>query len=76
MRTTVTFEDDVARAIAETQKTEGIGVSAAVNKLVRAGLANPGGRRTSFVQKTSPMEARIDVANVAEVLELMEESDR
>jgi len=67
----VTLEDDVAAAIAQVQREQGVGVSAAVNQLVRKGLtAKPARKR--YVQKTSSMGAGIDVTNVGEVLELLE----
>ena len=72
MRTTVTLAADVAAAVESVRIERGVGVSAAVNALVRAGLAQAGDRRTSFVQRTSAMNARIDVANVADVLETLE----
>lgn len=71
MRTTVTFDDDVAAAVARVQRDGGLGVSAAVNQLVRQGLMHPPAP-APFVQRTSPMRARIDVTNVAEVLELVD----
>jgi hypothetical protein len=48
MRTTVTFDEDVAAAIARLQRDRHIGVSAAVNELVRRGLAR-GHCRSPFV---------------------------
>jgi len=38
MRTTVEFDDDAARAIERLRREEGIGVSEAVNRLIRRGL--------------------------------------
>ena len=71
MRTTITFENDVAAAIDEVRRQRHVGVSAAVNELVRRGLAagDPSGR---FVQATSAGRARVDVGNVAEVLDLLD----
>lgn len=71
MRTTVTFDDDVAAAIERLRRERHIGVSAAVNELVRRGLS----RSTTpsrFVQRTSSGHARLDITNVAEVLELLD----
>jgi len=72
MRTTVTLDADVAAAVESARRERGVGVSAAVNDLVRAGLSRADDRRTPFVQRTSPMAARIDVANVADALEMLE----
>ncbi|HEU0168187.1 MAG TPA: ribbon-helix-helix protein, CopG family, partial [Chloroflexota bacterium] len=44
MRTTVTLDDDVAAAASELRRQEGIGLSEAVNRLARAGLARPAKR--------------------------------
>lgn len=52
----------------------GVGVSEAVNELIRRGLL----ARTdpaSFVQKTHRLGLRIDVSNVAEALEVLEGPD-
>lgn len=71
MRTTVTLDDDVSAAVARLQREQGLGVSAAVNRLVRDGLLRPPAS-TRFEQRTSPMGARIDVTNVAEALDLLD----
>ncbi len=73
MRTTVTFDDDVAAAIAHLQRERHIGVSAVVNELVRRGLAR-GSSPPQFVQRTSSGHARLDITNVAEVLDMLDGS--
>ena len=75
MRTTVTLEDDVAAAVARLRRERGIGVSAAINHLVRTGLVatEP---PSPFRQRASDMGARIDVTNVADVLDLLEDPAR
>ena len=70
MRTTITFEAEVAAAIERLRRERGIGVGAAVNELVRRGLRSPEPVR-EFVQRTSEGHARVDVTDVAEVLELL-----
>lgn len=71
MRTTITLDDDVAAAVGRVQQEDHVGVSAAVNRLVRQGLS--GERpRAEFVQQTSSGHARIDVTNVVEALELLD----
>ncbi|MGH3981895.1 MAG: CopG family transcriptional regulator [Pseudonocardiaceae bacterium] len=73
MRTTVTFDDDVAAAISQLRRERHIGVSAVVNELVRRGLAR--GRSSSpFVQRTSSGHARLDITDVAEVLDVLDGS--
>ncbi len=74
MRTTIEFDDDTAKAIDDLRRSEGIGVSEAVNTLLRRGLLAPSPER-EFRQKTQKLGLRIDVSNVAEVLELLDESD-
>jgi len=71
MRTTITFEGDVAAAIAQLRREEGLGVSGAVNELIRRGLSGRP-QLLRFEQRTSPGHARIDVTDIAEVLELIE----
>lgn len=67
----MTLDADVAAAVESARRKRGVGASTAVNDLVRAGLARADDRRTPFVQRTSPMAARIDVANVAAALEML-----
>ena len=73
MRTTVTLDDDVTAAVDRLRRERSIGVSEAVNELVRAGLAV---RRSpaTFRQTSARLGLRIDVANVAEALEILEGS--
>lgn len=72
MRTTVTLQSDVAAAVARLQKERGIGVSEAVNELVRRGLVRKPKKTQPFVQRTSSLGLRIDVTNVAEALDVLE----
>ncbi len=78
MRTTVTLDDDVAAAIDRLRRERGVGVSEAVNELVRSGLSESGkpGRRRSFRQRTARLGLKVDVSNVAEVLEVLDEPRR
>lgn len=71
MRTTVTLDQDVAAAVEQLRGTEGIGLSEAVNGLIRQGLV---GRDApaAFVQATFPIGIMIDVSNVHEALDLIE----
>lgn len=68
MRTTVNLSDDVAAAVERLRRERSFGVSEAVNELARAGLATRPERRP-FVQRTHSMGARMDVTNIAEVIE-------
>lgn len=74
MRTTVEFDDDTSRAIDQLRQSRGIGVSEAVNELVRLGLV-PRPAAAAFVQPTRRLGLKIDVSNVAEALDVLEGSD-
>jgi hypothetical protein len=75
VRTTVTFEKDVAAAVRELQRTRSIGVSEAVNELIRKGLIEPTRRRKPFKQRTYDIGMLIDVTDVAEAIEILEGPD-
>jgi hypothetical protein len=71
MRTTVTFDQDVAAAIAKLRRQRSMGQSEAVNELIRAGLRTKAPSRR-FRQRSRVLGLRIDVTNVAEALEQLE----
>jgi hypothetical protein len=71
MRTTINLDPDVAAAVERLRRTEGLGLSEALNRLARAGLVKRE-RRARFKQRTADLGAMIDVSNVAEVLDLIE----
>lgn len=71
MRTTVNLDDDVAAAVGRVRQQTGVGVSAAVNQLIRDGL-RPKPARRRFRQRTEALGIRIDVTNVAEALEALD----
>ena len=71
MRTTVTFADDVAAGVERLRRERGLGLSEAVNDLVRAGLAKEP-RKQEFRQKTHDMGIGIDVRNIGEAIETLE----
>ena len=75
MRTTVTFDRDVESALRRLRRERGLGLSEAVNELVRAGLAagrHSADRPEAFRQPTATLDLRVDVANVAEALEQLD----
>lgn len=77
MRTTVEFEEDTAKALDQLRDKTGMGVSEAVNHLVRRGLLSPekGSPGASpFVQRTHRLGLRIDVSNVADAIDALEGS--
>jgi hypothetical protein len=74
MRTTVEFDPDTAKAIEALRREEGLGLSEAVNRLIRRGLLTPT-RPAAFVQRTRALGLRVDVSNIAEALENLEGAD-
>jgi len=71
MRTTIDLADDVAAAVEKVRRERGIGLSAAVNELARAGLMTPT-QPDRFRQRTYNMGLKLDVSNVADALETLE----
>lgn len=74
MRTTVSLDDDVAAEVERLRRQDGLGVSAAINQLARSGAARPKQRRP-YVHRSHPMGMRVDVANIGEVLDLLDHLD-
>ena len=73
MRTTVTLDDDVARAVEALRRERGLGLSAALNALARQGLGigAPAGDR--FTQTVSPLgPPRIPLDDIGAALDLLE----
>jgi hypothetical protein len=71
MRTTIEFDDDAAKAIEGLRRETGMGVSQAVNELIRRGML-PRREAEPFRQRTHPLGLRIDVSNIAAALEDLE----
>jgi Arc/MetJ family transcription regulator len=71
MRTTLSLDDDVAAAVRRLREERHIGLSDAVNELIRAGLATPA-RRAAFQQRTANLGLQIDVSSVADALERLD----
>jgi len=68
----VTLADDVAAAVQGLRRKEGIGMSEAVNRLVRDGLVRPA-ETPAYVHESFDMGMKIDVTNVGEVLGMLDE---
>jgi len=71
MRTTVTFADDVGAAVERLRREKSIGMSDAVNELVRRGLASAEPSRR-FEQRTHRLGLRVDVIDVADAIESLD----
>lgn len=73
MRTTITLDQDVAAAVEAMRRDDGVGISEVVNRLVRRGLAVSPPARERFRQETFALGVKLDITNVAEVLELLDD---
>jgi Arc/MetJ family transcription regulator len=71
MRTTITLADDVAAAVAKLRRERGVGISEAVNDLLRSGL-NANDSVRPFRQKAHDLGSGVDVSNVAEAIETLD----
>ena len=71
MRTTLSLDEDVAAAVQRLREERHIGLSDAVNELIRAGLAAPA-RHSAFQQRTVDLGLRVDVSDVADALERLD----
>jgi Ribbon-helix-helix protein, copG family len=71
MRTTVTLADDVAASVEKLRRERGVGLSEAVNDLVRAGLMTKR-PAPAFCQETHDLGLGIDVSNVGEAIETLD----
>lgn len=72
MRTTLTLADDVAAAVEQLRRERAIGLSDAVNELIRAGLASRHQPREPFRQTSYDLGVHLNVDNIAEALELLD----
>lgn len=71
MRTTLTLADDVVAAVEKLRQERSIGLSEAVNDLVRAGLVREQSA-APFQQKTHNLGDGIDYSNVADAIETLD----
>ncbi len=72
MRTTITLADDVAAAVGRLRRERSMGMSDAVNELVRAGLAQQREHSVPFRQKTHDLGRGMDFSNIADVIETLD----
>lgn len=67
----MTLDEDITAAVDRLRRERGLGLSEAVNELVRMGLRAPA-PSGSFRQRTADLGVGIDVRNVGEALEFAE----
>jgi hypothetical protein len=71
----VNLDDDVAAEVERLRRERGLGLSAALNTLAREGIgAGNGDRGQDFTQPTADLGLRLDVTDIAEVLDVLESS--
>lgn len=71
MRTTVNLSDDVAAGVEKLRRERGLGLSEAVNDLVRAGLLAERSPQT-FRQETHDLGSGVDFSNIGEAIETLD----
>jgi hypothetical protein len=77
MRTTVTLDDDVARAVEQLRRERGLSVSAALNALARGGLTSGAQAGERFTQRASSLgPPRIPLDDIGAALDLIEGETR
>jgi hypothetical protein len=75
VRTTVSLDEDVVAEVERLRRQRGLGMSEALNTLVREGIAaSQVHSEQDFVQPTADLGLLIDVANIADVLDVLESS--
>lgn len=72
MRTTLSLADDVVAAVERLRRERSIGMSEAINELVRAGLTAQRGSTPPFRQTSHDLGRGIDFDNVADALETLD----
>lgn len=72
MRTTVTLSEDVAAGVERIRRERGLGLSEAVNDLVRVGLMDRGSK-SQVEFPAYDMGIGIDVRDVGEAIEAIEQ---
>jgi len=72
MRTTITFDDDTAALVEQQRRTEGIGVSEAVNRLIRQGVTRKAERRP-YVHRSAAIGLKVDVTDIGAVLDMLDD---
>lgn len=71
MRTTITLADDVAAGVDKLRRERDLGLSEAVNDLVRAGLTAERSVQ-AFRQEAHDLGAGVDFSNIGEAIEILD----
>lgn len=71
MRTTLTLDPDVVAAVERLRRDEDLGLSEAVNRLVRRGILSAEAPTSRYRHHARPMGVRVDVTSIAAALELI-----
>jgi len=72
MRTTITVADDVLAEMERLRREDGLGPSDALMTLARGGISNTNAHKP-YEHRTAPMGMKVDVANIGDVLELLDD---
>ena len=72
MRTTITVADDVLAEMERLRREDGLGPSEALMTLARRGISHTNAHQP-YQHRTAPMGMKVDVANIGDVLELLDE---
>lgn len=72
MRTTFTLDDDVAAEVERIRREDGVGISEAVNRLIRSGLTRRDAR-TRYRHRSTKLGIKVDVTDIGAVLDLIDE---
>lgn len=72
MRTTFKLDSDVAAEVERLRRNDGIGISEAVNRLIRAGLVKDR-PRSPYAHQGAPLGLRVDITNIGSVLDVLDE---
>ena len=73
MRTTFKLDDDVAAEVERLRREEGLGLSEAVNRLIRRGLAAPR-RPATYEHRSADLGLKVDVTDIGAVLDVLDEA--
>jgi len=72
MRTTLKLDDDVAAAVEQIRRQDGIGLSDAVNRLIRSGLTRSA-KRPPYRHRTARLGIKVDISNIGSILDVLDE---